>query len=170
MQGKKNVLFCLITTTVGTQTGLSPSYLFLLLPQAVPHGRHDLRDFSKCSVGILSFNRRLRVPEEQRVGRNRFLRLFGVFPRLHRLPSCSSLTKGLRHAGGQGGERRIGHGGVEGDDPSGDGQGDRRFNQDALHARGRDGLTGELSRAVSSFAWFLLQRLEGTTDRAKAEN
>lgn len=115
----------------------SPSYLFLLLPQTVPHGGHDLGNFSKRSVGVLSLDSGLCVPEEQRVGRHRFLRLVGVFPLLLLLPfpssSCSSFpSHSRRDAGGRGGERGVGQRGVKGDDSGRDGQRDRRFDQDAL--------------------------------------
>lgn len=118
-----------------------PSHLFLLLPQTVPHGGHYLRDFSKRSVGVLSLDSRLRVPEEQSVGRHGFLRLVGVFLLLPLLPSsCSSFPPdGRRDAGARGGERRARQRGIQGEDAGGDGQRDRRFNEDALIGGGGSG-------------------------------
>lgn len=110
------------------------SHLFLLLPQAVPHGGHYLRNLSECSVGILSLNSCLRVPEEQSVGRDGFLGLVGVFLLLPLLPTSSSSfpSNSRRDAGGGGRERGLGQGGIQGDDAGRDRQGDRRFHQDAL--------------------------------------
>ena len=53
-------------------------HLFLLLSQAVPHGGHNLGDVSEGGVGILSLDGGLRVPEEERVGWDGFLRFVGV--------------------------------------------------------------------------------------------
>lgn len=53
-------------------------HLLLLLPQAVPHGGHDLGDLPKGGTGVLAFDGRLRVAEEERVGRQRLLGLVGV--------------------------------------------------------------------------------------------
>lgn len=113
---------------------LSSSHLFLLLPQAVPHGGHNLRNFPKRSIGILSLDSCLRVPEEQGVGWHRFLRLVGVFLLLPLFPSSRSSfpSDSWGDAGGGGREWGLGQGGVEGDDAGRDRQGDRRFHQDAL--------------------------------------
>lgn len=43
------------------------TYIFVIRVQRVPHGRHDLRYFAETRVGIFAFDRRLCVPEEQRV-------------------------------------------------------------------------------------------------------
>lgn len=106
-----------------------PSYLFLLLPQTVPHGRHDLGDLSESRVGVLSLNSCLCVPEEQSVGRHRFLGLVGILLLLPLLPpSCSSFPSRSRgDAGGRRRQRGFRRGGIEGDDSRGDGQRDRGF-------------------------------------------
>lgn len=54
------------------------TYLFLLLPQAVPHGGHYFGDVSKGGVGVLPLDGRLGVPEEQGVRRHGLRRFIGV--------------------------------------------------------------------------------------------
>lgn len=114
---------------------LVSTHLFLLLPQAVPHGGHNLGNLPERRVGILSLDGSLRVPEEQRVRRHGFLRFVGVFFLLPLFASSSSspfpATSG-RDAGRGRRERQLGQGGVQGDDSGGHGQGDGRFHQDAL--------------------------------------
>lgn len=53
-------------------------YLFLLLSKPVPHGGNYFGYISKSGVGILSFNGRLGVSEEQGVGRHRFRGLIRI--------------------------------------------------------------------------------------------
>ena len=65
-------------------------YLFLFLPQSIPHGRHDLGHVSEGGVGVLAFNGRLCVSEEQGVGRHGLLRLVGVLLLFAFLPYSSA--------------------------------------------------------------------------------
>lgn len=47
------------------------THIFVIRVQRIPHGRHDLGHFAETSIGIFTFDRRLGVPEEERVSRYR---------------------------------------------------------------------------------------------------
>lgn len=53
-------------------------YLFLFLPEAVPHGGHYLGYLSKSSIGVGALDGCLGVSEEQSVGRNWLRGFVGV--------------------------------------------------------------------------------------------
>jgi len=57
-------------------------YVFGIGVEGVPHGGDDLGHFAERGVGVLTFDGRLRVPEEQRVRRHRLLRFVRISPLL----------------------------------------------------------------------------------------
>lgn len=74
-----NTYVCCCSPFVSTSTLFGHIlYLFLFLSEAVPHGRHNLGDIPKGSIGVLALDGCLGVSEEECIGRHGFLWLIGV--------------------------------------------------------------------------------------------
>lgn len=58
---------------------LSLVHILVLRRQLIPHGCNNRRNLSERSVRILCLDRRLGVPEEERICRDRFLWFVGIF-------------------------------------------------------------------------------------------
>lgn len=135
-------------------------HLLLLLPQAVPHGGHDLGDLPKGGAGVLAFDGRLRVAEEERVGRQRLLGLVGVAAATRALGGLRAARRvrgGRRRSRGRllgreglkyGGGGRVKYGGGGGGGLGGEGERGGGFGEGGLGGRmgfggwGKDGGDG----------------------------